>query len=39
MVVRFLPGSLRRKTPDASQMELVDVPPFEDLAAITGVEG
>jgi hypothetical protein len=28
-----------RKTPESSEMKLVPVPPFEDLAAVTGMEG
>jgi hypothetical protein len=28
-----------RKTPESSQMKLADVPPFEDIAAVTGMEG
>lgn len=28
-----------RKTPESSQMKLADVPPFEDIATVTGMEG
>jgi len=29
----------RRSTPDASEMQLVELPPFEDLAAVMRMEG
>lgn len=28
-----------RSTPDASEMKLAEVPPFKDLATVTGMEG
>lgn len=28
-----------RKTPDSSQMKLAEVPPYEDVAGVTGMEG
>jgi hypothetical protein len=29
----------RRSTPDASEMQLAELPPFEDLDAVMGMEG
>jgi hypothetical protein len=33
------PKQFERPTPMSSEMKLAEVPPFEDLAAVTGMEG